>query len=435
MSSISDIIKIPFGYMLEWLYNFTSNYGLALILFAVIIKLVLLPVSMKSKKSMMKMSRIAPRVKALEAKFGDDKAKYQTEVMKLYKREGVSTTGGCLWSFIPLLILIPLYAIIREPMVYMMHLSAEHATQITELISKTVDLGSNTYYHQMAAASHLGEFLPQIREAIPALANATINPINFGFLGLDMGLVPSWRFWQMTSMTSIGLFLIPVVSGASNWLSMWLMQKLNGSVAVDSKGRKDENAAAAAMGGSMKVMNIMMPLMSVWIGFQMPAGMSIYWITQAVVGLVQEFFLTRHYRKIYDAEDEVRRREAEEEEAREAERERLRAERKALHPEGQLDPNTSKKKLQVKEKAATGPEIEGKLSPEEREALRLARENAENEPGKNFSGDPDRPYCRGRTYKPTRYGRDTSEANNFDLSTSDSEAEDSADDEQAASEE
>lgn len=427
MSSISDIIKVPFGYMLEWLYEFTGNYGLALIAFAVIIKLVLLPVSMKSKKSMMKMSRIAPRVKALEAKYADDKSKYQVEVMNLYKREGISTTGGCLWSFIPLLILIPLYSVIREPMVYMMHLSAEHAGQITELISKSVEFGSNTYYHQMAAAGYIGEFLPQIREAIPALANVTINPIDFSFLGLDMGLVPSWRFWQITTMAGLGLFLIPVISGASNWLSMWLMQKLNGSVAVDSKGRKDENAAAAAMGGSMKMMNVMMPLMSVWIGFQMPAGMSIYWITQAVVGLVQEFFLTNHYRKMYDAEDEVRRAEAEAEEARELERERLRAERKAKHPEGYVDPNTSKKKLQAKEKAAAGPEIEGKLSPEEREALRLARENAENEPGKNFSGDPDRPYCRGRSYKPMRYGRDTSEANEFDLSGGLTDAAEAAD--------
>lgn len=325
------------------------------------------------------------------------------------------------------MILIPLYSVIREPMVYMMHLSAEHAGQITELISKSVEFGSNTYYHQMAAAGHIGEFLPQIREAIPALANVTINPIDFSFLGLDMGLVPTWRFWQLTTMAGFGLFLIPVISGASNWLSMWLMQKLNGSVAVDSKGRKDESAAAAAMGGSMKMMNVMMPLMSVWIGFQMPAGMSIYWITQAVVGLVQEFFLTNHYRKMYDAEDEVRRAEAEAEEARELERERQRAERKAKYPEGYVDPNTSKKKLQAKEKAAAGPDIEGKLSPEEREALRLARENAENEPGKNFSGDPDRPYCRGRSYKPMRYGRDTSEANEFDLSGGLSDAAEAAD--------
>ena len=100
-----DIILTPFSWLLKIFYEFSGSYGLALILFGVAIKLILLPISAKSKKSMMKMSRMAPRVKALEAKYGDDKARYQTEVMKLYKKEGVSTTGGCLWSLIPLLIL------------------------------------------------------------------------------------------------------------------------------------------------------------------------------------------------------------------------------------------------------------------------------------------------------------------------------------------
>ena len=88
--SLSDIIRVPFGYLLEWLYQFTSNYGLALILFSLVVKVVLLPLSIKSKKSMLKMSRLAPLAKALEAKYGDDKQKYQQELMTLYKQEGVS---------------------------------------------------------------------------------------------------------------------------------------------------------------------------------------------------------------------------------------------------------------------------------------------------------------------------------------------------------
>ena len=76
-ASLSDIIRVPFGYLLDWLYMFTNNYGLALILFSLIIKLVLLPMSVKSKKSMLKMSRLSPQVKALESKYGDDKQKYQ----------------------------------------------------------------------------------------------------------------------------------------------------------------------------------------------------------------------------------------------------------------------------------------------------------------------------------------------------------------------
>ena len=91
-----EFIRIPFGYLLDWLYQFAGNYGVALILFSLIVKLVLLPMNAKSKKSMLKMSRIAPLAKALEAKYADDKAKYQQELMQMYKEEGVSPSGGCL---------------------------------------------------------------------------------------------------------------------------------------------------------------------------------------------------------------------------------------------------------------------------------------------------------------------------------------------------
>ncbi len=407
MTSIADIIRIPFGYMLEFLYNFSGNYGLALILFGIVIKLILLPVSAKSKKSMMKMSRMAPRVKALEAKYGDDKTKYQMEVMKLYKKEGVSTTGGCLWAFVPLLILIPLYQVIREPMVYMMHLSREETTEIVNVISQHVELGSNSYYHQLAAASYLGEYVNEVKAAIPSLANVNLAPINFTFLGVNLGKIPTWQFWTLTGWAEIGLFLMPVISAASQWFSMVVMQKFNASVATNNRGEQD-NDAASAVNQSMKSMNIIMPVMSLWIGFSMPAGMSVYWITQGLFGLVQEFFLTKHYRKVYDAEDEIRRQEYAEEEAREAEKERLRAERRAKLGDV-ADPNTSKKKLAAKEKAERANHVEGKLTAEQKEALRLAKEKADEE--RHFSGIEDRPYCRGRAYQPQRYGRDTSEAN------------------------
>ena len=405
MTSIADIIRIPFGYMLEFLYNFSGNYGLALILFGIAIKLILLPVSAKSKKSMMKMSRMAPRVKALEAKYGDDKTKYQMEVMKLYKKEGVSTTGGCLWAFVPLLILIPLYQVIREPMVYMMHLSREEATEIVNVISQHVNLGSNSYYYQLAAASYLGEYVNEVKAAVPALANVDLSPINFSFLGVNLGKIPTWQFWTLTGWAEIGLFLMPVISAASQWFSMVVMQKFNASVATNNRGEQD-NDAASAVNQSMKTMNFIMPIMSLWIGFSMPAGMSVYWITQGLFGLVQEFFLTKHYRKVYDAEDEIRRQEYAEEEAREAEKERLRAERRAKLGDV-ADPNTSKKKLAAKEKAERANQVEGKLTAEQKEALRLAKEKAGEE--RHFSGIEDRPYCRGRAYQPQRYGRNTSE--------------------------
>ena len=401
--SLWDIIRVPFGYLLEWLYLLTNNYGAALILFALIVKIVLLPTGIKSKKSMMKMTRLSPQLKELEKKYGGDKVKYQQAVSKFYQEEGISPTGGCLWSFIPLLILIPLYQVIRQPLVYMMHLPAETANQVIEALKELgANLGSNSYYEPMVAASELPKYLSEVRQMVPALEGVNLPTLNFSFLGINLSAVPDWRVWTLAGWAAIGLFLIPVVSGLINWLSLWIGQKLNDSVATNEKGEKEGAANAAA--GSMKTMMLIMPIFSIYIGFTMPASISVYWVAQGLFGIVQEVILTKHFRKVYDAEDLIRQQRAAEQAAIEAERERIRAERRARMPEGAADPNTSKKKLRAKEKAERGPVIEGKLTPEERAALREQRAA-----GGGAAVDPNRPYCRGRAYEKNRYGKDGEE--------------------------
>ena len=394
-----EFIKIPFGYLLDWLYQFADNYGVALILFSLVIKLVLLPMNAKSKKSMLKMSRVAPLAKALEAKYADDKAKYQQEVMKLYKEEGVSTTGGCLWSFIPLLILLPLYHVIREPITYVMHIPAEISAQIVEIIGENVTLMGNSHYHQLFAAQYIGQYTNEILAAIPELTAEMLQPIDFGFLGIDLASIPSWKVWLATSWSAVGGAVLALISGASNLLNMWISQKMNNKVATNEKGEQDEAAAKTAQ--SMNTMMYMMPIMSIIFGFSMPAAITVYWIAQAVFSMIIDSALTVRYRKIYDAEDEVRRAKAAELAAAEAEKERIRAERRAANPDG-ITENTSKKKQERKER-------------EEREAAikRYEMEKAGIDPDapvevdtdKCPSGIPERPYCKGRNYDPNRYSK------------------------------
>ena len=405
--NISDIIRIPFGYLLDWLYQFSGNYGVALILFSLIVKIVLLPMNTKSKKSSLKMARVAPMAKALEAKYADDKTKYQQELMKLYKEEGVSTTGGCLWSFIPLLILLPLYYVIREPITYVMHIPADQAAQIVEIIGAHVDLGKQTFYHQLVAAKYLGQYSNEILAAIPSLTAEMISPIDFTFLGIDLAAIPSWKIWLATSWSDAGGFILALLSGGSNMLSMWISQKMNSSVSTNEKGEQDKEAAAVAA-RSMNTMMYMMPIMSIYFGFIMPAAITVYWIAQAVFTLLTDTPMTLHYRKVYAAEDEQRRERAAAAAALEAEKERLRAERRAANPDGIVD-NTSKKKLERKER-------------EEREAAirRYELEKAGIDPDavpepdreKCPSGIPECPYCKGRNYDPDRYKKNGSKSMN-----------------------
>ncbi len=399
-TSLSDIIRVPFGYLLDWLYTFTSNYGLALILFSLIVKLVLIPMSIKSKKSMLKMSRLAPQTKALEAKYGDDKQKYQMAVQQMYKEEGVSMGGGCLWSFIPLLILLPLYYVIREPITYMMHNQRSVSEAIVAFMQASgVNLGKNTYYAQLAAAGHIGEFADELK-ALAVTANAHLQVMNFQFLGVDLAAIPSIKFWQCEGWGEIGLFLVPIVSAGLQAVTMLVSQKMNNQVATNADGERDEEAAKASNQTNTTMM-LMMPLMSLWIGYSMPAALSIYWIAQAVFGAVQDYVLTKHFRKVYEAEDAVKQELAAKRRLEEAEKERQRALRREQNPDGITD-NVSKKKIRQQEKEASekaARDYEAKKNP--------VSQTEEKQP---LSGDPARPYSRGRAYDPSHYGRKQSAA-------------------------
>ena len=116
----AQIILSPFVWLLTFFYNFFGSYGIALILFAVVVKLILFPFALKGKRSMIQMNMLQGKMQKLQKQYGRDRERYNLEVQKLYEREKVNPMGGCLWSFLPLLILIPLYAIIRQPIKYMM---------------------------------------------------------------------------------------------------------------------------------------------------------------------------------------------------------------------------------------------------------------------------------------------------------------------------
>ena len=392
-----EFIKVPFGYLLDWLYHFANNYGLALILFSLIVKVVLLPMNIKSKKSMLKMSRIAPLAKALEAKCGDDKMKYQQEVTKLYKEEGISPMGGCLWSIIPLLILLPLYYVIREPITYMLHVDKEGL----ELIKTAVgDAAKNKYYWQLAAAQDISDIAKNIKDwagAIPA-------SIDFDFFGINLAQIPTWKFWGLKTWPEWGLFVLPVLSGASNILSMFVSQKMNNKVVTNSKGEQDKEAAKANQ--SMGMMMWIMPLVSVWIGFSMPAAITVYWIAQGIFGMIIDAAITVSCRKAYTAEDAERREKALMERLQEEERERVRAQRRAENPDG-ITQNTSKKKMERKERE----EQDAAKKRYEMEKLGIDPDAVQEEKEVSFedcpSGIPERPYCKGRAYDPYRYSKNS----------------------------
>ena len=408
--NLSDIVTVPFGWLLSQLYQLTNSYGWALIIFAIAVKLILTPLTAKGKKSSMKMSRLAPRVQEIQKKYANDQQKQSEAMQALYKEEGVSLGGGCLWSFIPLLILIPLYTVVREPITYMLGESAEVASQIVEALKKANPalFSGNQFYDQIVAASQIANYKDVVQAAIPGISEATLVGVNFDFLHINLGAQPQFNIfnWGVYDWAHIGLFLIPVLSAGSQVLSMFISTKMNNSLVTDEKGLQDKETAKNSQANqTSKTMMFTMPLMSLWIGFTVPAALSLYWFIQGIVSIFADVYLTQKYRKIYDEEDAQRLKKAMEAEAVEAEKERLRAERRAANPDG-ITENTSKKKLQQKQQK----EAEAAKAAAAKEYAAKRGIAAEEEEEKTvLSGVADRPYCKGRAYDPNRYSTGTTE--------------------------
>jgi len=402
---LSNLITVPFGWLLGQLYNLFENYGVAMIVFGILVQLIMLPIKAKSKKSMMKMSRVQPLIQDIQKRYAGDSQKQNEMLQKLYQEEGISMGGGCLWSMIPLFILIPLFTVIREPITYILGESAEVAAQIIDVIKTAAPEMfnlKNSYYDQVSAAQAIPQFAEQLKATIPGISEATLAGVNFNFLGINLGMIPQFNIFSSTwvwDWAHIGAFLIPCLSAGSQVLSMLIAQKGNDSVLTNEKGIQDkEMAKNSTQNQSTQTMMYMMPLMSLWIGFTVSASLSLYWFVGGIVGMISDALMTKHYRKIYDAEDAVRLQRYMEAERLEAEKERIRAERRAANPDG-ITTNTSKKKLtrqqreqEAYEKAAAAKEYAAKKGIV-----------ADDEESSCMSGIPSRPYCKGRNYDPNRY--------------------------------
>ena len=327
------IILKPFAWLLLFFYNLLDSYGMALILFAIVVKTILFPVTLKSKKSMIKTTMLSNKAQQLQKQFGKDKDRYNMELQKLYQREHVNPMSGCLWSLIPMVLLIALYAVVRQPLTYFMDLTAaqvdqlataldfEHvavaqgwvsARQMADALAKIAEDPARSLVASTGAFNQL-HLLSMITESNLAELSALVKSdklfvMNTQFLGINMDAIPQWRIWKSTlNWNSIGLFLIPIISVAASWVSMKVSMATNAINQGDQKGQADQ---------TNKVMMWMMPLMSLWIGFTVPAGLSIYWIAQYIIQAVQEIISAKMLKKDYEearrATEERERREKEE---------------------------------------------------------------------------------------------------------------------------
>ena len=382
-------ILTPFTWLLQLFYNITGSYGFALIFFAVVVKLILFPFSLKGKKSMIQMNMLSGKMQQIQKKYANDKERQNLEIQKLYEKEKVNPMGGCLWSFLPILVLFPLYAIIRQPLKYMMGLNGEQISAVADALNwatisiengwvKNVAEGavnafSNTGYNQLFLASLINPENLSAAQAAVGEGAAKMFAMNFQFLGLDLSQVPNAKFWvNGISWGSIGLFLIPVISAVTGLLFSIISMRTN---------QMNSQSQNAQQNSTNRMMMIMSPLMSLWIGFIMPAGLGVYWVVNNLLSLLQEFVACKILKKDYEAAAAARAEQERLEKEEEKKRRREAAERKA-QALAEVKTNKGKKKAAAVEKKKSDASV-----------IEVSRVGI-------------RSYARGRAYDPYRYSPD-----------------------------
>ena len=361
-------VLTPFTWLLTLFYNIFGSYGAALIVFALIVKLILFPFSLKGKRGMIQMNMLNGKIQAIQKKYANDRERQNLEVQKLYEREKVNPMSGCLWTMVPLFILFPLYAIIRQPMKYAMGLDPTQIETLMEVLGAYMTSAGNAAYQQLQGADVLAKNFQEI-VSNPAVAEFAdqLQALNFQFLGLNLADIPTLKFWANgINWNSIGLFLIPIISAVTGFVFSLISMKTN-----------SVNNQSAQQNSTSKSMLIMSPLMSLWIGFMMPGCLGVYWVANNLLSMLQEFVAGKMLKKDYEAAAAAREEQERLEKEEEKRRRREAAERKA-QALADAKANKGKKKLPVEKKKSDASVI-------------------------SVSGVGVRAYARGRAYDPYRY--------------------------------
>lgn len=383
------------GWFLLQIYEFFESahipaaYALSLVVFTILVKLVLFPLSYKGKKSMMRMTALQGKMKQLEIQYANNRVKYQEEVQKLYQKENVSPMGGCLWSLLPLPILMGLYYIIRRPMLYMMSIPNDAVQKAIEAVQNAgYTFSGNVAYHELQLSGMLNnaDVLTTVQNAIPEYADK-LHYINFDLFGIDLGQVPQLMFWKNFSTLgvwcAVGLFLIPLVVTVLNFWYTRFSMKTNQSLTAPAdetkkKKKKNQDDRKSSAERSNQMMMWLMPLMYLWFGYSMPAGMCVYMAVNALCTVGQDAICVKMMRKSFLEMQEQQRIRDEQEKAELAARKAEIAERRRLQEEANKA-NKGKKKGKKAAKAPAKP-----VNKNGRIGIRT--------------------YALGRDYEPDRYG-------------------------------
>ncbi len=321
-----------FGYVLNFLYEFVGNYGWAIILFSVLVKILMLPISINQQKTMKKSQKINDEMKQIQFKYKNDPEKLNQEVMALYKREKLSPFSGCFSAIVQIILLFAVFYLVRSPLTYMKKVDSG---VIEKLESVVQEQGSSSNYKEIAVINYMNKLEnenennqseeqqnngnnqaeeqqnsenqeqtsnEENRENTETEEKETFNIndykdqayINMEFLGLDLSKVPT------EDLGDLKVLIIPALYVISSFISIKLStnttkKKKDEKLIGDGKETKVEEEYDA-MEQANKSMSWFMPLMSISIACIAPLGLALYWLINNILMIFERIFLNKFFK-------------------------------------------------------------------------------------------------------------------------------------------
>lgn len=290
MGSIANL----FGYLLNFLYNLFNNYGIAIIVFTVLLRIILIPITVSQQKSMKKNAKVQEKMKEIQKKYKNNPEKLNQETIELYKKEKVSPFSGCLSSIIQIILIISVFWLVSKPLTYM----------------KKVDVNKvNEYIEQIKTEEGKVSAYPEIQIVQTKAAEDAEVAINMNFLGLDLSKVPNQNLKDIT------VYIIPVLYVLTSFASIKMTNMMQDKAKEKKKAEQEkklsenkENSeeksliseeevkseeALEAMQDMTKSMNYMIPIMSITIAFIAPLGLALYWLVSNIAMIIERIIINK----------------------------------------------------------------------------------------------------------------------------------------------
>ena len=277
-----------FGYVLNFIYEFVNNYGLAIILFSILIKIIMLPLSIKQQKTLKKNEKIQEQIKIIQIKHNGNQEKISQEMLELYKREKMSPFSGCFSIIIQMILLFAMFYLVRSPLTYMKKVDSQVIDNTkNEIVQELGENSISATYPEMSIINYVKE---------KGMKDSELY-INMDFLGLDLNKVPQENF------NDIKVFIIPALYVVSSVISIKLStntgkKKEKYKELTDGTQKEEEIDSSLEMAQQMnKSMSWMMPILSVTVSLMAPLGLALYWLVNNIIMIFERIILNKIFSK------------------------------------------------------------------------------------------------------------------------------------------